>query len=402
MSAPAQWLWMQSTFGIGTARAHLALERYGKPDEILALSARRLAADPWLSPREKRAIASPDLSAAQQLLRQAEDLGFSAVTPDCPEYPLRLRMIGSIPLVLYAKGDRSLLTEPYPIAAVGSREPDEYGRRAARKIATEIAGMGGVVVSGLARGIESVCHESALAIGGKTIGFLAAGPDSPYPRSGAVLREAVARRGLILSEFPVGTGVRPHSFYVRNRLLSGISLATVVVQAARRSGALLTAGHALAQDRDVFAVCGDIFSQKMAGCHELLCEGAAPIVSGVRLMRDYERTYGIPLDPVAGEARIAALSNPGEEPPQPAGRRETRRTVPAQERGPQPPSPAILARLTEAQDTVYTACAAESGFDELCERTALEAAALLSTLTQLEIFGLIEEMPGRRFRRAER
>jgi len=403
MSAPAEWLWMQRTFGIGTTRAHLALERCGRPDEILALSARRLAQDNWLSPREKQAIASPDLAAAEELLKQAQALGFSALTPDSPEYPARLRSISAIPLVLYAKGDRSLLAEPYPIAMVGSREPDEYGCRAARKIATEIAGTGGVVVSGLARGIDTVCHEAALAVGGKTIGVLAAGPDSAYPRASLAIRDAVGEHGLLLSEFPVGCGIRPHSFHVRNRLLSGLSLAAVVVQAARRSGALITAGHALAQDRDVFAVCGDLFSRKMEGCHDLLCEGAAPIFSGVQLLKDYEAVYGIPLEPVADGTRIAALANPvgkraAQLPERPAAKpARPAAPVPA----PRRPAPAILASLTETQDAVYTACAAESGFDELCERTMLETASLLSALTQLEIFGLIEELPGRRFRQVK-
>jgi len=407
MSTPAQWLWMQQTFGIGTARAHTALERYGTAEEILALGARRLAGDTWLTKRERDAIASPDLGGAQRLLDRAQALGFAILTPDSPCYPVRLRMIASPPLVLYARGDVTLIADPYPVAMVGTRDPDEYGRRAARKIATEIAGWGGTVVSGLARGIDAVCHESALAVGGRTVAFLAAGCDSDYPRVNASLRREIAARGLLVTEFPAGMPVRPHSFHVRNRLISGLSLATVVVQAARRSGSLITAGHALAQDRDVYAVCGSIFSAKMAGCHALLGEGAAPIVSGETLLREYERIYGIAPEPVAAAERIAALANPADEPLPTArvrsggsprrARAPTKPAVVPEAPAAKSVSPAVIASLTGEQEAVYTACAAESGFDELCERTMLEAAQLLRTLTQLEIFGLIEEKPGRRF-----
>ncbi len=404
MSTPAQWLWMQRLFGVGTARAHRAREYCGDPEEILALSAKRLSADGWLNPKEKREILSPDLETPRRLLEQAQDLGFRAVTPESPEYPLRLGMIPSPPLVLFAKGDLSLLTDPYPIAMVGTRYPDDYGKRAARKIATEIAGLGGTVVSGLAVGVDSVCHRSALDVGGHTVAFLAAGPDSEYPKANAALRREVEERGLLLTEFPVGVSVRSHSFHIRNRLLSGISLATVVVQAPRRSGSLITAGHALAQDRDVYAVCGSIFSLKMEGCHGLLSEGAAPVFSGTELMERYAALYGVPPEPVADPERIAALANPREEPSSPPARSGGDRgspKAPRQEKAApgRPVSPSLIASLTGEQERVYAACGEECGADELCARTGLAAPRLMSTLTQLEIFGLVETLPGGRVRR---
>jgi DNA processing protein len=404
MNDPVGWIWMQSVFGIATRRAHDALERFRTPEALLALSDREIADDPRFTDSEKRALTARNLADARHQFDVADSLGWTALTPSDPRYPERLSVIHSAPLVLWAKGDLSLLQNPYPVTIVGSREPDAYGRRVARKISAEVTLCGGVVVSGFARGIDSVAHESAIAVGGKTIAVLACGPDGDYPKHSADFRREIEENGLLLTEFPIGFPVKGAVFHIRNRLLSGLSLATVVAQAAHRSGALITAGHALAQDRDLYAVCGDMFSLKMAGCHELLLEGASPIFSGVDLLRRYEEIYRIPLRLLCPEKMIPALSDPVElredeeaaeiAPPK-------AKTPPVSPREKKPPaSAAPLPALSEKQERVYRACAGEIAFDDLCERADLPAGELLSVLTQLEIFGLVESLPGRRYRSA--
>lgn len=399
MKNAVKWLWMQQTFGIGTRHADEVLRKCGGPDELLSLEGKRLEKDTTLTKDDKLEIASPDFSKAEKIIDDVEKLGWTPIAFDDEFYPERLRDIYSPPMVLYAKGDVSLLSETYAIATVGTRSCDEYGARAARKISTEIAGMGAVVVSGLARGIDSICHEAALDVKGKTIAFLAAGPDSDYPRTSRALRERIEREGLVVTEFPPNSQVRGYTFHVRNRLISGISLATVVIEASKHSGSLITAGHAMAQDRDVYAVCGDIFSLKLEGNHRLLSEGAQAVFSGVELMRGYEALYGEELVPVCTKAVMDSRANPVKRdsvmptPEKKPSEREGAAHTPERKQ-----ARLSTAALSCAQEKVYLACEGEMSFDTLCERCEMPVGQVLSVLTQLEIFGYVESIPGRRYR----
>jgi DNA processing protein len=200
MSTQAQWLWMQNTFGTGSRRAHEAYERFGAPDSLLALPAAQIEQDGFLTQQEKRAVLSPDLAAAGRAVEEAEYFGAQILTPDSAQYPEGLRNIHAMPLILYAVGDLSLLRDRYLISMVGTRLPDEYGLRAARKLSAEIAALGGVVVSGLAVGIDAACHRGALEAGGKTLAFLAAGLDVDYPSKNHALRALIEKNGLVLTE----------------------------------------------------------------------------------------------------------------------------------------------------------------------------------------------------------
>lgn len=162
---------LQQLFGIGTHRAHLICERYGDAAEVFSLTRGRLEADAFFSPEERGRLLSPDFSQAEAEVLLAERFGAVLLTPDSPEYPESLRNIHSMPMVLYAVGDLSLLNGHYPIAMVGSRSPNEYGRAAAKKLAGEVAALGGVVVSGLAIGTDALCHTAALEANGKRLLF---------------------------------------------------------------------------------------------------------------------------------------------------------------------------------------------------------------------------------------
>lgn len=401
MNDAVLWLWMQRLFGCGTRRAHEALFRFGTPQKLIELPGELLTRDDFLTKEEKKAVMAADFSEETRLFEKAVSLGWTALTPDCGGYPARLREIYSPPFLLWAKGKTELLFETYAAAVVGTRHPDAYGERAARKISTELALGGGVVVSGFANGIDLICHESALSAGGDTIAVLACGPDVDYPFGREKLRERIAGQGLLLTEFAPGTPVRRGTFQIRNRLLSGLSLAVIVVQAAHRSGALITAGHALAQNRDLYAVCGDIFSPKMAGCHKLLTEGASPVFSGLALLRGYEAVYGEPLSLLCPEEEIAARADPAPE-KHPAAKsdrpRTQKKTPPAPKSVPAFESDQPPASLNEKQERVWRACRSGAGMDEICESAGLGAGEVLSVLTQLEIFGLAQPLPGGRYR----
>ena len=371
-----EWLWMQQTFGIGTTRAHEVLTRYGSATELLALSKSRIVSDGFLTDTEKFALMSPSFAEAERILSATEVFGAAVLTPDSPEYPEGFKHIHSMPLVLYALGDISLLRGHYLISMVGTRAPDEYGIAAAKKLSGEIASLGGVVVSGMAHGIDAVCHRSALEAGGKTIAFIAAGLDIDYPKRNHALRGLVERsqNGLVLTEYPLET--------------PGASMATIIIQSKRRSGTMLTAGHALMQNRDLYAVPGSIFSSLSEGGNYLLSQGAEPAISGADILLRYVSIYGYALTPPPAR-QTSLFSDSASKPPKPSQSPRAR----ANEKKDETKLPSYLT----AQQLAVINCLEDgpAAVEALCEALAMPVGALLTLITGLELFGLVKMMPGR-------
>jgi DNA processing protein len=206
-------------------------------------------------------------------LERAERLGVQLLTREHAGYPRALAQIPAAPPLIYVKG-RLEDVDDWSIAVVGTRSPTSYGKEATRRIAGDLAGAGVTVVSGLAIGVDTVAHAAALEAGGRTIAVLASGLDLVYPERNRVLADQIAAQGALVSEFPLGTRPIPQLFPVRNRIISGLTLATLVTEAGAQSGALITVRYALEQGRDVFAVPGQIFSPKSEGPHQLIRDGA--------------------------------------------------------------------------------------------------------------------------------
>ena len=207
------------------------------------------------------------------------------LTPGDPLYPDALRTIPDPPKTLYYRGDLSLLARPM-VAVVGTRKPSPYGVRITKRIAGQIAGAGAVLVSGLAMGIDSVGHRRSLELGGRTIAVLGQGLDIYYPKSNRDLQEEIGRSGLLLSEYPAGTKPARFTFPRRNRIISGLALATMVTEAGVNSGSLITAEWAENQGRPVYCVPGNIDSQCSLGTNLLISDGAVPLVVTDHLLRD--------------------------------------------------------------------------------------------------------------------
>ncbi len=381
-----EWLWMQRLFGIGTTRAHEALTRYGSAQALLSMPKSRIASDRFLTDAEKSALLARSFAEAERILSATEAFGAAVLTPDSPEYPEGFRHIHSMPLVLYALGDLSLLREHYLISMVGTRSPDEYGIAAAKKLSGDIASLGGVVVSGMAHGIDAACHRAALEAGGKTVAFIAAGLDIDYPKRNRALRTLIEQpeNGLVLSEYPLGTPAFGAHFLLRNRLISGASMATVIVQSKPKSGTMLTAGHALTQNRDLFAVPGNIFSPLSEGGNHLLSQGAEPALSAADILLRYVPIYGYPLIPPP--APQTSLFSDGAPRPKPA-----KAPRPAEKKDESLPDYLTAQQLAVMNGLQNGPTAVEA----LCEATGLAAGALLTLLTGLELFGLIDMLPGR-------
>ena len=273
----ADWIALNMLPGLGPVTLHAALERYGDPGTVahdLPLAAfrelprrsRRL--DAGLIARERRGLRRR----AEKELRLCRRAGVRPLAWPDPDYPAVLRELPDPPPILYVRG--RLPHRALRVAVVGSRTPTTYGRRIAAGLASGLAARGVEVVSGGARGIDTLAHRGALEARGATVAVLGSGLGEPYPEENTALFGEIAEKGAVVSEFPMRKRPDPGHFPRRNRLISALSAAVVVVEAAERSGSLITAGFALDQGREVLAVPGPVSSPKSTGCNRLIQQGA--------------------------------------------------------------------------------------------------------------------------------
>lgn len=273
--------------GIGVAGFWALVEHFGSPEAVLRARPQEIRSVRGMGDRQLQGLARRD-EVHGQCLRQREmfgDLGAECLLYTASAYPERLRQISDPPPLLYVRGDVSLL-ESTSIAVVGSRAATSYGSRTAYQLSSRLAAAGVTVVSGLALGIDTDAHGGALAAEGRTIAVLGCGVDIVYPRGNRKLFDEIVRRGLVVSEYPLGTIPEGFRFPARNRIIAGISRGVVVVEAAKRSGSLITAQLAVDEGREVYAVPGQVDSYKSEGAHWLLQQGAKLVQSADDILED--------------------------------------------------------------------------------------------------------------------
>ena len=284
------WLCLDRVPGLGPVRGARLLSRH-PVTRLVTLSASELRAL-GLNELQVHAFTHPDEEALASVLTWLEQPHCHLVTYASDEYPLWLREIPSAPLLLFVEGDVALL-QAAQIAMVGTRDPSPGGCAIAAQLSRDLVAAGLVVTSGLAIGIDGVCHSSALDAGGKTIAVLGSGLANCYPKRHLKLAEQiVATGGALVSEFWPDSAPRQENFPRRNRIISGLSLGTVVVEAAARSGSLITARYAMEQGREVFAVPGALQNPNSAGCHHLIQQGAKLICSAADIVEEIEVHIG--------------------------------------------------------------------------------------------------------------
>ncbi len=266
--------------------AHALVEAFGGEVEAASAPLDRIAAIPGVGPAGALSLdeVRTEFDAVASHAR-IEARGLRFVSRACAEYPRALLAIDRAPLGLYVSGDASVLAKPC-VAIVGARRATAYGLSLAEALARELAAAGVCVVSGLARGVDAQAHAGALETG-VTAAVLGCGADVCYPREHRRLMSEVGRRGCVVSEYPPGTPPLKQNFPRRNRILSGVSLGVVVVEAGLRSGSLITASHALDQGRDVFAVPGDVGRQLSEGTNDLIKQGAIPVTRAGDVLEQY-------------------------------------------------------------------------------------------------------------------
>jgi DNA processing protein len=342
--------------GIGPSRLRNLLAVFGSAGRALTRPLEELTAVPSIGTEAARAIREADVGLGRAARERVAELGGVVLIPGDPRFPAQLLEIAEPPAALFALGRIELVQAP-AVAIVGSRDHSSYGAEVCRAIAAGAAEAGIVVVSGMARGLDAVAHRAALDVSGATIGVLGNGLGIVYPLANRGLYDAVVKRGLLLTEFPPGERPSPGSFPRRNRLIAGLARATVVVEAAVGSGALITAAAALDQGRDVLAVPGPITNARSHGTNRLIRDGAKPLLELADLLELYP---------------------------------EVTRRAPRLEADPDSPRGRLLTRLADGAYQV----------DDLAQRLGWRTGELLGLLGALEVEGLVVQRPGMVFARA--
>lgn len=361
------WFRLRSVPGVGNLLFRRLLDAFGAPDAVFEADPDALARVRGISPKMARAIVRQEVTGA--ILRELDQIrsgGYRIVTPDAPAFPPLLREIPDPPPFLYLYG--RLDSGQRNIAVVGSRNPTPYGLQTTAEICRELAHLRMVVVSGMARGIDTAAHEGALSAGGCTVAVLGSGFHHVYPPENTGLFHRIAETGAVVTEFPLNTPPDGRNFPIRNRIISGMSLGTVVMEAAHRSGSLITARLAAEQNREVYAVPGNIRSPNSAGTHSLIRQGAK-LVESVRDITE-ELVYRVPFEPEAEKTRGSAAQLP------PLTAEEAR----------------VLAAL--GPEPVH--------IDTLCRSMSLPPGQLSAILLQLELKDLVCQLPGKSFTVAPR
>ena len=360
------WLTLSFLPRLGAVSIRRLSAAFGSPGEVLQASKARLRQVKGITERQLASLCDADsLKAAREHARHEQQkcqaVNISLIPFDHPAYPELLAAIHDPPILLWVRGNIKLLSGP-AIAIVGSRAASEYGLRVSRKLARDLVQHKLILVSGMALGIDGEAHRGALAGGGSTVGVLGCGLDVVYPRAHARLYGEVIKAGALVSEYPLGTRPDGFRFPARNRIISGLSRGVVVVEAAGRSGSLITARMALEQGREVFAVPGRVDSMKSNGSHRLLKEGAGLVRSAQDILEELDFL----------KARSSEAVNPVAEP----------------------------VELSEMEMQVYKLLDVYPiTIDEIIRAVDLSATAIIEILLMLELKGAVRQLPGQQYER---
>jgi len=287
MSSLKYWIWLASADGVGIITAMQLLRHFGTPENVYLADVTEYREAGSARFVDCSKLADKNLDAANKILASCQQCNCRVITQQDAEYPDRLRNIYDPPLVLYIRGNLPSIDEEAAVAIVGTRDCTPYGISSAENIAFLLARRGLLVVTGLARGIDTAAARAALRGGGRVIGVIGSGIDVIYPPENASLFDDVASSGALISEYPPGTPAFRTHFPARNRIVSGLSLGVTVIEAPKKSGALITATRALEQGRDVFTLPGNVDASSCEGSNSLLREGAIPILSGEDIVSEY-------------------------------------------------------------------------------------------------------------------
>ncbi len=405
MSNLKHWIWLTQRKGIAGQAAVRVLEHFGSPEQVHAADRGAFELLGGLSDGAIRSLMDKSLGRADQILGDCDRLGIQLLTLQDATYPERLAAIHQPPLVLYWKGKQIAFDEEVAIGMVGTRDATAYGMQTAFELSAQLTRKGALVITGMAQGVDACAVKGALSVNGPVVSVLGGGIDRVYPWYHKELYEDVAAVGTLISEYPPGTDHKGEHFPVRNRIISGLSVGVTAVESGLRGGTLLTVGHALDQDREVFAVPGPIGAPSSEGTNRLIQKGEAKLILdaddilcefAARFPARLQQEKALSPQEVeqrlegAGKASFAAQSRGAareKKPAEPKAKEEYLRWEDCKN------------KLTDDQREVLLALnEAELRADDLVERTQIPARRVLSALTLLQIQGYVAEESGKRFR----
>ncbi|HZR64077.1 MAG TPA: DNA-processing protein DprA [Terriglobales bacterium] len=375
---PNQILWLALTLtpGLGPTRAKRLVEFFGNIESVFRASLTELEAAGLPAQAAQSLAIGKSMEVAQDEAAKASANGIRTLTMEDPEYPARLRQIYDPPLVLYVRGNVESLAKP-GIAVIGTRHPTPYGMGISERLAGDLASRGLVIISGLARGVDTFAHRGAVSAKGKTVAVFGTGVDVVYPKENSRLADQIlSLGGALISEFPLGTFAAPQNFPIRNRIISGMSFGVLVVEAAEYSGTRITARCALEQNREVFAVPGNVTNKNSWGPNTLIKQGA-------KLVATWEDVW----EELPADVRLALTSETGAESP-----------------GAQTASLFEEPSLSPHEKKIYRVLRADEAMhlDEIIEKLEpeLSSSEIFAALFELELAGKVKQLPGKNFVRS--
>ena len=403
------WIWLTLRKGMGDGMRLQLLQRFQTPEAIFFAESRDFDRVEGLAAGGRKSLLERDLAPARKILEQCAEKNLRILTFSDAAYPRRLKNIPDPPMVLYYKGTLPAFDELPVIGLVGTRRASDYGLHIAGQMGEQISRCGGVVVSGMAEGIDSEAMSGVLNAGGLTVGVLGCGADMVYPASAKELYRAVEEKGCILSEFPPGTPPVKWNFPKRNRIISGLSCGVLVVEAPEKSGALITAREALEQGRDVFVVPGNINLPTCAGSNRLLREGAAVVTEGWDVMEEYlgffpdkiRRAEELPAG--QGQKQFHACRLKQEKNLPQTGKKKSlqkdfrKKAIDKAASSPYSDVNTAITGLTEEEKKIVLCLTAgERLVDDVVAETGLTTGKVLAALTMLELKGVLKRLEGKR------
>jgi len=369
------WLALALTQGLGPTRIRKLVEHFGSAERVFQASLTELEATGMPVVSAQSLATGKSLELAQQECAKASECGARIIALDDPAYPARLKEIYDPPVVLFVRGSVEVISSP-GIAVVGTRHPTPYGLGMAERLSKDLAARGLVIISGMARGVDTASHRGAITVGGKTVAVFGTGIDVMYPKENSRLAEQIlSLGGALISEFPVGTFAAPQNFPIRNRIISGMSAGVLVVEAAEYSGTRITARCALEQDRDVYAVPGNVTNKGSWGPNTLIKQGAKLVATWEDVWEELPTDIQDKLDAARPESSVP----------------ETASLFPEDATSPHERK---IMRLLKSDESTH--------IDELVERleAELSSSEIFAALFELELNGKIRQLPGKNFVKA--
>lgn len=375
-------IWLQTALSAGNIRAVRALKAFGNAENIYKASLSERKAAGIFSPKDLKRLSETKIDYAKSVITDCLKYGIDIVLIGDKKYPYCLTVIDNPPLVLYVKGEMLDFDNTPAICIVGPRKVSDYGKKAAYSLAYRLSKSGMTVVSGGAVGSDYYAHLGALKSGGKTALVMGCGIESGYLPQNERLRRHAAEHGCIISEHPPKAGLTKFSFPIRNRIMAALSLGTVVVEAGKKSGALITANHALEQGRDVFVIPGSPTAEQYVGSNALLRDGAKPLLDVSDILNEYIPRFPDKIDIEKAYER-----------PQKAVKKTEEKQIHKK---------ILNETLSKEAKIVYNHLDKHKFYPDEIGGTDLGTSEILSALTELELEGLIRALPGGRYELTEK